>query len=212
MLQVNSEINHQVAKSNTQIDNMDKIKKNRTKKHPKQLVFKISPRNETAHLESRPYLLSLGAVHSRERKIDSPEVAIVVLDNRYLDLKDFPGNWLECLSTRLQKSESEPKLRLVANNLPIGQHHKFEWLTTRENQVLRYRHLGFSAKESAAQLGISHRTVEKQLELVRNKLGLCRISPLYLYSVFNTYKLIENYLDNFAPTIQQGKAQKIGRP
>jgi len=186
----------------------DVTRRRHVEKKRKHLVFKISLRSNTKPQERQPYQLIMGTYFCGKEAINSEEIAGLFIDNN----SEYPlkshSSWLQRLITELDNSNTEPRLRVEVNDRCIEQQRKIEWLTPRESQVLRYRHMGFTAKESAAQLGISHRTVEKQLELVRNKLGVSRLSPIYICSILNTHKLIENHLNQFPPAVQQMKVSK----
>lgn len=60
------------------------------------------------------------------------------------------------------------------------------WLSLREAQMLLARHQGMTAKEAGTLYNTSHRTVEKQLENARNKLGVNKLSAPFLHSLFST--------------------------
>ncbi len=60
------------------------------------------------------------------------------------------------------------------------------WLSMREAQMLLARHQGMTAKEAGTLYNTSHRTVEKQLENARTKLGVNRLSAPFLHALFTT--------------------------
>lgn len=176
--------------------------RNEKQKSLRQLVFKIALRADAALWPRQPYQLAVGSMLCHVQQSGDCANAVVIIDSG----SDYPlkshAVWLQRLVSELQQSSTEPKLTLLAvRETTLLNQQQPLWLTAREQQMLRYRHQGLTAKESATQLGISHRTVEKQLEHARTKLGGGKLSPHALNALFNTYRIIETYIKRRPPAV-----------
>lgn len=69
--------------------------------------------------------------------------------------------------------------------VPTGDGPELPKLTERETEVLRFVAKGLSAKQIAARLGVSHRTVENHVQASLRKLQLSNRVELARYAIEN---------------------------
>jgi DNA-binding CsgD family transcriptional regulator len=62
-------------------------------------------------------------------------------------------------------------MNVTKNRFPLGKEFGNTYLTKRQVEVLRYLLHGLSAKRAAINMGISNRTVEKHIEILKYKLN-----------------------------------------
>jgi len=183
---------------------------NRTSKKPKQLdspvesklFFRLSLQKPHSLQANCPYSLIVGSEKSTHRSNTLFSSAVITIDNTRPDPLKSHFTWIERLIEKLSESPFEPKLNFL-NGLKqtmLAERGQV-WLTQREQQMLKLRYLGLTAKESAVHYGLSHRTVEKQLESAKSKLGLGKLTPHLLNSLFNSVNIIEQHLINHPPAI-----------
>ena len=189
------------AKNHLSVDNRDLANSPQLRR----VVFKIALRADALLNPQTPYQLIIGAETNSPCNTGQhfkPWVTIAGDANN--PLKSH-STWLNRLTEKVEQSDSEPKLALLAVPTPaLVERATVAWLTPREHEMLHYRHQGFTAKETATLVGLSHRTVEKQIELARAKLGAGKLSPQLLNALFNTYRLIENYLSKHPLAVANG--------
>lgn len=183
---------------------------NRTSKKPKQLdspaesklFFRLSLQKPHSLQANCPYSLIVGSEKSAHLSNTLFSSAVITIDNTRPDPLKSHFTWIERLIEKLSESPFEPKLNFL-NGLKqtmLAERGQV-WLTQREQQMLKLRYLGLTAKESAVHYGLSHRTVEKQLESAKSKLGIARLSPPLLSTLFNSINIVEQHLSRHPPAV-----------
>lgn len=166
------------------------------------LIFKLALTKANSIATTSAYRLIIGAQQCHPKNMRAVNSAYIIIDSGVVPPLKSHATWVQRLTDKLATSGVEPKLKLIHSDdqespLDTGR----LWLTQRDQQMLGLRYLGLTAKECAAQFKISHRTVEKQLETAKGKLGLSKLNPHQLNSLFNSINIIEQHLINHPPAI-----------
>ena len=166
------------------------------------LIFKLAITKAARIVTTSEYRLIIGAQQCHSKNKRAANSAYIIIDSGVVPPLKSHATWVQRLIDKLATSGVDPKLKLIRSDdqeLPLDTGRL--WLTQREQQMLRLRYLGLTAKESAVQFKISYRTVEKQLETAKGKLGLEKLTPHLLNSLFNSVNIIEQHLVNHPPAI-----------
>lgn len=136
---------------------------------------------------SRPHLLKSFAAHFRKEM----EPILSQMGQQASSLKELKG---PDFFTKTPILPWMPPETVIAYLRDLGLHKEVESflkLSKRELECLHYLLMGKSAKETAASLKISHRTIESYIESMKNKLGCFSKSQLFtLATLFHELGLI----------------------
>ena len=196
------------AKNHLSVDNRDLANSPQLRR----VVFKIALRADALLNPQTPYQLIIGAEKNSPCNTGQhfkPWVTIAGDANN--PLKSH-STWLNRLTEKVEQSDSEPKLALLAVPTPaLVERATVAWLTPREHEMLHYRHQGFTAKETATLVGLSRHTgwikppnSRKTDRASPRQARSRKIITQTIKALFNTYRLIENYLSKHPPAVANG--------
>ena len=125
---------------------------------------------------NHPHLLKAFANYFKK------ELNLIIHEQEPGYLPQIKGNNFFCDIPILPRLEADSNVDFLSD-LGLGEYHRrIELLSKRERECLTHLLVGRTAKEIAASLSISYRTVESYLESIKNKLGcwskneLCEIA------------------------------------